>query len=155
MQTRPLQKLLLVIIVALSSLFVAPVYAAGNNITCKLTYRLSGWSLVYKQYDGSGMINCNNGQQAHVQLASKSVGFTIGRSEIEGVGEFSAVKHIGETFGTFVALEGHGGVVESAHGQVLTRGIVSLALSGVGRGFDVGVTLGALTISSVKPFRKR
>lgn len=154
MQTRLFQKLLLVIFVVMSGSVAAPASAA-NNISCKLTYKLSGWSFVYKQYDGAGVINCNNGQQAQVKLASKSVGFTIGRSEVEGIGKFSDVKTISETFGTFVALEGHGGVIESGHGQVLTRGIVSLALSGKGRGIDVGATLGALTISPVNSGRSR
>jgi hypothetical protein len=115
-----------------------------------MAYKLSGWSFVYKQYDGSGVISCSNGQQAQVKLASKSVGFTIGRSEIEGTGVFSAVKDINEIYGTFVALEGHAGATKSADGQVLTRGIISLALSGVGRGIDIGVTLGALIISPRK-----
>jgi hypothetical protein len=32
-------------------------------------------------------------------------------------------------------------------GQILTSGEISLALSGKGRGVDLGVTLGALTVS--------
>lgn len=121
--------------------------AAEQLASCTMTYKLSGFSLVYKQYDGIGNISCSNGQRAQVALASKSIGFTIGKSEIEGTGVFSEVKNINEIYGSFVALEGHAGATKSVDAQVLTRGEISLALSGKGRGIDIGVTLGALTIS--------
>ncbi len=122
--------------------------ASAESLTsCTMTYKLSGWSFVYKQYDGIGNISCGNGQRAQVALASKSVGFTIGKSEIEGTGVFSEVKNLNEIYGSFVALEGHAGATKSIDGQVLTRGEISLLLSGKGRGIDIGVTLGALKIS--------
>jgi hypothetical protein len=112
-----------------------------------MTYHLSGFSLVYKQYDGVGNISCSNGEHATVSLASKSIGFTIGKSEIDGTGTFSAVKNLNEIYGSFVSLEGDAGATGSVDGQVLTRGEISLALGGQGRGVDIGVTIGALTIS--------
>lgn len=120
---------------------------AESTTSCTMTYKLSGFSLVYKQYDGIGNISCSNGQRAQVNLASKSIGFTIGKSEIEGTGVFSSVTSLNEIYGTFVSLEGHAGATKSVDAQVLTRGEISLALSGKGRGIDIGVTLGALTIS--------
>ncbi len=130
------------------SLFLAhPAQAAAPMTSCTMTYKMSGFSLVYKQYDGLGNISCSNGQRAQVALASKSIGFTIGKSEIEGTGVFSEVRNLNEIYGSFVALEGHAGATKSVDGQVLTRGEISLALSGKGRGIDIGVTLGALTIS--------
>ncbi|MBD9356701.1 hypothetical protein [Methylomonas albis] len=127
--------------------FVSPV-AAQPLTSCTMTYKLSGWSFVYKQYDGLGNISCSNGQRAQVALASKSIGFTIGKSEIEGTGVFSEVRNLNEIYGSFVAFEGHAGATKSIDGQLLTRGEISLALSGNGRGIDIGVTLGALTISA-------
>lgn len=121
--------------------------AAESMTTCTMTYKLSGWSLVYKQYDGIGHISCRNGQRAQVGLSSKSIGFTIGKSEIEGTGVFSEVRNLNEIYGHYMALEGHAGVTASVDAQVLTSGEISLALSGKGRGVDIGVTLGALTIS--------
>ncbi len=120
--------------------------AADNGITCKMTYKLKGWSFAYKQYDGTGEVSCNNGERAGVILKSKSIGFSIGVSEIEGTGQFTELKRLSEIYGTFASLEGHAGVTKSAAGQVLTRGIISLALAGEGRGIDIGVTLGGLTI---------
>lgn len=121
--------------------------AEPTMTSCTMTYKLSGWSFVYKQYDGIGNISCSNGQRAQVALASKSFGFTIGKSEIEGTGVFSEVRNLNEIYGSFAALEGHAGATKSVDGQVLTRGEISLALSGKGRGIDIGVTLGALKIS--------
>ena len=138
---------ILSIVAAISLVGLSLTAAADNTISCKMSYRLKGWSFAYKQYDGSGEVSCNNGQRAQVILESKSVGFSIGASEIEGTGQFTALKNIDEIYGTFVSLEGHAGVTKSAAGQVLTRGVISLALSGEGRGIDIGVTLGGLKIS--------
>lgn len=121
--------------------------AAPAMTSCTMTYKLSGWSFVYKQYDGVGHISCSNGQRAQVGLSTKSIGFTIGKSEIEGTGRFSDVININEIYGHYVALAGHAGVTKSVDGQVLTSGEISLVLSGKGRGVDIGVTLGALTVS--------
>ena len=123
---------------------------AESGISCKMSYRLKGWSFAYKQYDGTGDVSCSNGQTARVILASKSLGLSIGASEIIGTGEFTELKDIKEIFGLFASLEGHAGVTKSGSGQVLTRGVVSLALSGEGRGIDIGVTLGGLRISPAK-----
>ncbi|MCC7135327.1 MAG: hypothetical protein WAT53_07975 [Nitrosomonas sp.] len=125
----------------------APAQASSPYISCSMNYKLSGWSFVVKHYDGTGNVTCSNGQRAQVKLTSRSIGFTIGQSDIEGVGYFSELKDISEIYGVFIALEGHIGAVKSGHGQVMTRGMVSLAISGAGRGFDIGVTLGGLDIS--------
>ncbi len=129
------------------AVITASAQASTPYISCSMNYKLGGWSFVVKQYDGTGNVVCSNGQRAQVKLASRSIGFTIGQSDIEGVGYFSELKDISEIYGTFVALEGHIGAIRSGHGQVMTRGIVSLAISGTGRGFDIGVTLGGLNIS--------
>jgi hypothetical protein len=121
--------------------------AAEGMTSCTMTYKLSGWSFVYKQYDGIGHISCSNGQRAQVGLSSKSIGFTIGKSEIEGTGVFSSVRNINEIYGHYAALGGHAGVTKSVDAQVLTSGEISLAITGKGRGVDIGVTLGALTVS--------
>ena len=130
-----------------SLLWVNPV-AAEQLISCTMTYNLSGFSLAIKVYDGTGVISCSNGEHQQVSLSSRSIGFSIGKSEIEGTGVFTGVKSLREIYGTFVALEGHAGATTSVDGQVLTRGEISLALSGKGRGIDIGVTIGELTISA-------
>ena len=135
-----------IVLATLTGLIAMPSEAQALT-SCTMTYKLSGWSFVYKQYDGIGHISCSNGQRAQVGLSSKSIGFTIGKSEIEGTAVFSEVRNLNEIYGHFAALEGHAGMTKSVDGQVLTRGEISLVLSGKGRGVDIGVTLGALTIS--------
>ena len=43
--------------------------------------------------------------------------------------------------------DAHAGAVKSAHGQVVIKEEVTLALSGTGRGWDLGVALGNFVIS--------
>ncbi|MGZ0077521.1 hypothetical protein [Methylomonas sp. YC3] len=114
--------------------------------TCSMTYKLEGFSLAYKQYDGTGEISCRNGQKAKVTLSSKSIGFTIGYSVIEGEAYFTDVKYISELFGDYVSLGNHFGFKNSVDRQVLTRGEISLVMLGRGKGFDIGFTIGDLSI---------
>ncbi|HEY7642042.1 MAG TPA: hypothetical protein VH814_20090 [Steroidobacteraceae bacterium] len=122
-------------------------HAAAATVTCKLTFTMSGWSAFYKTASGSGTIKCSNGQSKNVKLTAKGGGLTVGKSTIEdGHGEFSEVKGIDELLGSYVAAEAHAGAVKSSQAQVMTKGEVSLALSGTGRGWDLGVAFGKLTI---------
>ena len=128
---------------------VAPTPAqAAANVKCTMSFQMKGWSAFYKTASGSGTVKCDNGQSAHVKLSAKGGGLTVGKSSIEeGHGEFSAIANISEIFGSYAAAEAHAGAVQSAGAQVMTKGEVSLALSGKGRGFDLGVAFGKLTIS--------
>jgi hypothetical protein len=56
------------------------------------------------------------------------------------------VTSIDEIFGTYARLEAQAAAVKSAGAQVLTKGEVSLALSGTGRGMAIGISAGAFTI---------
>lgn len=121
--------------------------ASAAMTSCKIAYNLKGWSIFYQTYQGNGIITCNNGQRVGVNLITKGGGLTLGKSEInKGKGVFSEVTNINEIYGTYVVLKGHAGATKSVEGQVMTKGEVSLAISGKGRGFDLGVALGAFTI---------
>ena len=128
---------------------VAPTPAqAAANVKCTLSFEMKGWSAFYKTASGSGTVKCDNGQSMRVKLSAKGGGLTVGKSSIEeGHGEFSAVAGLSEILGSYAAAEAHAGAVQSASGQVMTKGEVSLALSGKGRGFDLGIAFGKLTIS--------
>ena len=135
------------IAVAMAAGSAAPVQAAAD-VKCSMTFTMSGWSAFYKTASGSGAIKCSNGEAMTVKLSAKGGGLTVGKSTIEdGKGEFSGVKSIGEVLGSYVAAEAHAGAVKSAKAQVMTKGEVSLALSGTGRGWDLGIAFGKLTIS--------
>jgi hypothetical protein len=118
------------------------------NIHCSMTFTMQGWSAFYKTADGAGTIKCSNGQSLTVKLSAKGGGLTVGKSSIEdGKGEFSEVANVSELLGSYISAEAHAGAVKSVKAQVMTKGEVSLALSGTGRGWDLGVAFGKLTIS--------
>ena len=126
----------------------APANAAEATVKCSLTFSMSGWSAIYKNYSGTGTVTCSNGESRSVKLTSEGGGLTVGKSSIDnGVGEFSAVMGIDELMGSYASAEAHAGAVKSAKGEVLTKGEVSLALSGTGRGWDLGIAFGKFTIT--------
>ncbi len=121
---------------------------APASVECVMSFSMKGWSAFYKTSSGTGTIKCSNGESASVKLSAKGGGLTVGKSSIEdGRGEFSDVHSVEEVLGTYVSAEAHAGAVKSAKAQVMTKGEVSLALSGKGRGWDLGVAFGKLTIS--------
>ena len=127
---------------ASSSVMAAP-------LDCEMRFTMSGWSAFYKTLSGSGTVSCDNGQRMAVSIRSKGGGLTFGKSRIEnGVGEFSGVSSIREVLGTYASAEAHAGAVKSAHAQVVTKGDISLALSGKGEGWDLGVAFGNFIISA-------
>jgi len=127
------------------------VFFAGSahaaDVTCKLRFSLSGWSAFYKRADGSGTVTCSNGQSMQVKLQARGGGLSVGKSTIRsGVGEFSGVQTINDILGSYASAEAHAGAVKSAQGQVVTKGEISLALSGTGDGWDLGIAFGKFTI---------
>jgi hypothetical protein len=134
----------LVAVGLLAIALAAPAQAAGMR--CTMSYTVSGWSVLYRQYRGTGTVTCDNGQTAAVRIVAHGGGITFGRSEIRGTGTFSEVYAMEEIFGTFVEATGHAGMTRSAEGRAMTKGTVSLALSGTGRGVDVGFAFGGFTI---------
>lgn len=121
--------------------------AQGAEYDCEMTFSMSGWSAFYKTSSGEGTVRCNNGQTLRVKLDAKGGGVSFGKSSIDdGRGEFSGVRDIGEIIGSYATAEAHAGAGKSARGQVMTKGEVSLALSGVGRGWDLGVAFGRFSI---------
>lgn len=120
---------------------------AAGEISCSMRFELHGWSAFYKTASGSAEVTCSNGERMHVQLRTKGGGLTFGKSRIEGVGKFSGIFHVNEILGTYATGGAHAGVVASAGATVMTKGNVSLALSGKGKGVDLGVDFGKFTIS--------
>jgi hypothetical protein len=93
------------------------------------------WSLFVKRARGEGIITCDNGESAEVAIKSLGGGLTIGKSEMIGAtGNFTAIREIGDLFGTFVEAEAHGGATKSGSASVLTKGDISLAVTGTGHG---------------------
>jgi hypothetical protein len=125
----------------------APVHADAE-IKCSMAFTMSGWSAFYKTASGTGTIKCDNGKTLKVKLRAKGGGLTVGKSTIDdGHAEFTGAISIDQLLGSYISAEAHAGAVKSTKAQVMTKGEVSLALSGKGRGWDLGIAFGKLTIS--------
>jgi hypothetical protein len=122
-----------------------------KHADCKLAYSLKGWSVFYKTATGGGTITCSNGQKAGVRIRAKGGGITFGKTEvIEGTGSFTRVRDISELFGSYAQSEAHAGAGKSGAVQAMTKGNVSLTLSGTGSGIDIGIAFGKFTIERTK-----
>jgi hypothetical protein len=144
---RAMTPILSAVLLALGAL--APAQSAhARDIDCEMRFSMHGWSAFYKTASGNGTISCNNGSKMSVKVRAKGGGITFGKSTIEnGRGEFSGVRSINEVLGTYVAGEAHAGAAKSAGAQAMTKGDVNLALSGKGKGWDVGIAFGKFVIS--------
>ncbi|MGH8216831.1 MAG: hypothetical protein ACREPZ_14220 [Rhodanobacteraceae bacterium] len=118
------------------------------ELDCKMTFSLTGWAVLYKHADGAGTVTCENGQSMPVKITVKGGGLTAGKWHVDnGKGSFTDVHTIGDVLGRYVQGGAHAGLVKSGSAQVLTKGTVSLALAGSGEGIDLGIDVGAFTIS--------
>jgi hypothetical protein len=103
----------------------------------------------YKTSSGTGMVTCDNGQRLAVKISAKGGGISFGKSRIEnGTGEFSGVDDIRDVLGTYATAEAHAGAVKSSKAQVMTKGEVSLALAGTGKGWDLGFAFGKFVLEA-------
>lgn len=119
-----------------------------KEIQCKLVFNLESWSVFYKSGKGTGNIQCDNGKRVSVKIRAHGGGITFGKSKIiNGHGSFSKVKNIKELYGSYAVAEGHAGVSKSATARALTKGNVSLTLTGTGSGVDLGFDFGSFKIS--------
>jgi hypothetical protein len=141
----------LLVFVGVFALVASPSSADDRYIDCQLKYSLKGWSVFYKTASGHGRIECSNGQQAEVKVSVTGGGLTFGKSEIvDGTGKISDVRDISEVFGSYAAAEAHAGAVKSSSAAVYTKGEVSMALVGTGRGFDLGIAFAKFKIKEIK-----
>jgi len=132
---------------AMGSAAVTPARASGADLECKLSYNLSGWSLIYKHTTGTGVVKCNNGKSMPVRVTAKAVGLTAGKWHIDnGQGKFTDVHNIHEVLGAYAQASANAGLAKSGEAQVLSKGDISLALSGAGEGINLGVDIGQFKI---------
>ena len=133
--------------VLLAAAAVAPQARAAGNIDCELRYNLTGWSAFYKTASGSGTISCDNGASFPVTISAKGGGLTVGRTTItDGRGRFTGAYSLNDLVGTYAAAEVHASASKATDAQVMTKGDVSLALAGTGRGWSLGVGFGKFVI---------
>jgi len=137
----------------MKSLLIPVVLVAALSIpaeagtVCRMNFTMTGWSFFYRTAEGDGTISCENGQTAQVHVWSKGGGVTFGRSKIkDGNGRFTEVDSIDDLFGTYVQGEAHAGAGNSNKASAMTKGTVSLSVTGKGKGLDVGVSFGKFVI---------
>jgi hypothetical protein len=136
--------------IVLCALTVSQLVSAAG-LDCKMRFSLSGWSVIYKHTSGTGVVTCTNGETMKVKIETHGGGLTAGKSRIDnGIGNFSDIMKITDVLGTYAQADASAGVVKSGTAQVLTKGEVSLALSGAGQGMDLGLSVGGMTISQDK-----
>ncbi len=117
---------------------------------CEMDFNLKGWSVFVKKAGGSGTVTCDNGESARIKIRVRGGGLTFGKSEIlDGKAKISGVKDISEVFGSYASASAHAGVGPSAEATAMTKGEVSLALAGTGRGVDLGIAFSRFKISRV------
>ena len=134
--------------VALTLAALAVVAPAHAKTDCEMRFSMHGWSVFYKQATGTGTVSCTNGQKMWVKVRAKGGGLTVGKSSIQGgLGKFSEVNRMEDVLGTYADAEAHAGATKSGSAQVLTNGEITLALSGSGKGWDVGIAFGKFVIS--------
>ncbi len=126
---------------------VEPVNAA-EALNCKLHFTLTIRAAFYQRGDGSGEVICDNGQRRTVYLRSRDGGISFGKSTFSGIGKFGGVFDIDDVFGSYVDANAHAGNASGA--AAMTRGDVSLALSGTGKGPSLGFAFGKFSISRHK-----
>jgi len=125
--------------------------AGGESVQCRMIFNLEGWSAFYNTAKGNGTITCDNGQQARVKIRVKGGGVTFGKSKvIGGTGHFTGARNLGELYGSYAQSEAHAGAGKSGDVQAMTKGNVSLALTGTGSGVDIGFAFGKFTIERAK-----
>ena len=134
---------------ALLAAALAPSIArAEGPLDCELRFSMQGWSVFYKTAEGEGTVTCSNGERLPVRIVSRGGGITFGKSRIDnGRGEFSGIYNIRDVLGGYAAAEAHAGAGKSSKAQVVTKGSVSLALTGTGSGWDIGVSIGNFVLT--------
>ena len=135
-----------VLAVVAAGLSLASDVRAGM-IKCHMRYSMKGWSVFYKSATGQGTVTCDNGQTISVTLRAKGGGLTAGKINItDGIGDISEITDLDQLFGKYASAEASAGAGNAAAAQVVTKGPVSIALSGTGKGMELGLSFGEFVI---------
>ncbi|MBS0226670.1 MAG: hypothetical protein JSS25_10060 [Proteobacteria bacterium] len=122
--------------------------ASAGELSCTLRFNLKGWSAFYKHSEGNGIVRCSDGSTLPVKIEAKGGGLTFGKSNIrDGQGKFSSVYNIRDVIGGYATAEASAAAGDAVKAQVVTKGPISLALSGKGKGVELGVSFGSFIIS--------
>lgn len=122
--------------------------AQAAEIKCHMDFTLSGWSIIYQTANGTGTVTCSNGASMPVKIDAKGGGLTVGKYKLtDGHATFSHITDIQQILGSYATANAHVGVVHSGHAAAMTKGNVSMSLTGNGQGWDIGAGFESFTIS--------
>jgi len=118
-----------------------------GEVKCEMKFNLKGWSAIYKTAKGEGTIQCDDGQSMAVSIKVTGGGLTFGKSETKnGIGKFSEAAKIDDLLGAYAAAQAEPRR-QVGRGPGAHQGDVSLALSGTGSGWDLGISGAKFTIT--------
>ena len=107
--------------------------------------------MIYTHTTGTGVVSCDNGKSMPVRVTAKALGLTAGKWHIDnGQGKFTNVHNIHDVLGGYAQASANAGLAKSGEAQVLSKGEVSLALSGAGEGVNLGVDIGQFKIEPAR-----
>ncbi|MGH8307514.1 MAG: hypothetical protein ACRER0_04500 [Gammaproteobacteria bacterium] len=125
--------------------------STSKAMKCHMRFKLSGWSAIYETASGKGMVHCANGKSMPVKISVKGGGLSAGKYKLTNAhGTFSGVKNIDDVLGSYATASAHAGAVNSGRAMAMTKGPVSLSVSGHGKGWDIGAGFSSFTISRIK-----
>lgn len=144
---KPTMKIAAAALVAAAPLMLIGEPAQAADMSCKMSFHTSGWSLGYKTASGAGLVSCADGSSMKVKISMKGGGLTVGKSSIDnGHGDFTGVQSIKDVLGSYAAGSAAAGAVKTGDAIGMTKGEVQLAITGTGRGWDLGVAFSDFTI---------
>lgn len=136
---------------ALAMLLGTPAWAEGEKaegkIKCEMDFSMKGWAAIYRSAHGSGTISCSNGEKIEVVLESKGFGLAAGEAEVSDArGVFSPVEKTDELLGSYIGQSAVAAAGKADAAGAFTKGDVSLAIYGQGKGKGLGQGGARLTI---------
>ncbi len=151
MKRKSLWMALMLVPLGLAGMAGAPNARAADTMKCTMDFTLSGWSVIYRTANGHGTVTCPNGQSMDIKISAKGGGLSVGKYKlVDGHGHFSGVTNIDDILGSYATATAHAGVVNSTRAAAMTKGNVSLALTGQGKGWDIGAGFASFSIQKAK-----
>ncbi|TBR39346.1 MULTISPECIES: hypothetical protein [Dyella] len=146
-----MQKHRLTSVTLLAALMCLSSAASAAELVCRMQFSLSSWSVFYKRTTGEGTIKCTDGSTLKVKLTANGGGMSVGQSKIkDGVGKFTGLATARDILGTYAQADSTLAAGQASTNQVLTKGSVSMYLSGKGEGVTLGIAIGGMTIEEAK-----
>lgn len=137
------------VIIMFSPHLTAALETDDEKLECRISFSSDEWSAAYARMVGQGVVSCNDGSSQPVWLWAEGVGVTAGMWKItDGKGRFHNVVRIDDVLGEYISLSGDIGISKAVTARILSKGEVTLSLTGKGEGFDVGIAINKVKITA-------